>query len=284
MRSLNLVNNQLLTNPYQQKYSIVTMTYKRLDLIKPFVEHHIQCPHVDAIHIVWNDMDDKPPNEEDFFDIDPAYKDRTVKFQVYDENNLNNRFIPPKGLATEAVFNVDDDMLIPCEFMSAAFESWMAAPDSLVGFAPRLHTFDVNTAQWKYHKRGWVWFAGRHSLMLTKACFMHRKYMWMYTYVLAQEMKDYVFKGRNCEDVLMNFMVANATHAPPVWVHAHMTDIGSKVVGISSKQAHYDRRTDCIEKFVEFFGRDPLVYSQLKVVVAQHNGFWQWLWGFWSSV
>jgi hypothetical protein len=39
----------------------------------------------------------------------------------------------------------------------------------------------------------------------------------------------------------------------------------SKVVGISSKQQHYDRRTDCITKFVEFFGRDPLVYSKVKV-------------------
>jgi hypothetical protein len=63
-----------------------------------------------------------------------------------------------------------------------------------------------------------------------------------------------------------------------------MVDIGSKVVGISSKQAHYDRRTECIERFVDFFGRDPLVYSQLKVVVASHGGMWQWVYSFWSLV
>jgi hypothetical protein len=141
MHELSNGNDHLLTNPYHQKYTIVVPTYKRLDLIKPFVEHHIQCPGVGAIHIVWNDVDSTPPKEDDFFDIDPAFKDRTVKFETFAENNLNNRFIPPEGLATDAVFNVDDDMVIPCEYMSAAFEAWMAAPNSLVGFAPRLHTF-----------------------------------------------------------------------------------------------------------------------------------------------
>jgi hypothetical protein len=137
----------MFTNPYKQKYTIVVPTYKRLDLIKPFVEHHIQCPGVDAIRIAWNDVDSTPPNEEDFFDIDPAFKDRTVKFETQVQNNLNNRFIPPEGLATDAVFNVDDDMVIPCEYMTAAFEAWMAAPNSLVGFAPRLHTFNPETGK-----------------------------------------------------------------------------------------------------------------------------------------
>jgi hypothetical protein len=31
--------------------------------------------------------------------------------------------------------------------------------------------------------------------------------MTMYTEVLAEPIKDFVYRGRNCEDVLMNFMV-----------------------------------------------------------------------------
>ena len=50
----------------------------------------------------------------------------------------------------------------------AAFEAWRAARGSLVGFAPRLHSFNPTTGQYAYQKRGWVWYEGMHSLMLTK--------------------------------------------------------------------------------------------------------------------
>ena len=90
----------------------------------------------------------------------------------------------------------------------------------------------------------------------------------------------------SCPSLLLraHSQVANATHAPPIWVHAHLEDKGSKVVGISSKHAHYEARDACVEKFVKFFGRDPLVYSQLKVVAAGHSGLVQWLYSFWSLV
>ena len=87
---------EIFTNPYKQKYTIIVPTFRRLDLIKPFVEHHMRCPSVDAIRIVWNDVDSTPPADPNkFFDIDPKFKHVQVKFDTFSQNNLNNRCWKP---------------------------------------------------------------------------------------------------------------------------------------------------------------------------------------------
>jgi hypothetical protein len=77
---------------------------------------------------------------------------------------------------------------------------------------------------------------------------------------------------RNCEDIAMSFLVANATSAPPLWVKGRLFEIGS--TGISSLQGHSEHRTQCVNHFVSVYGYMPLVASHVKVVDAQH----QWLW------
>jgi hypothetical protein len=52
--------DSFLTNPRGEKYTIVVPTYRRPDLITEFVAHHSKCPGIDAIRIVWNDVDQPP--------------------------------------------------------------------------------------------------------------------------------------------------------------------------------------------------------------------------------
>lgn len=61
------------------------------------------------------------------------------RFDVHLEDSLNNRFKPLPDVRTDAIFSVDDDLLVPCETLEFAFELWTSAPDQLVGFVPRMH-------------------------------------------------------------------------------------------------------------------------------------------------
>lgn len=93
-------------------------------------------------------------------------------------------------------------------------------------------------------------------MILSKAAFFHKKYLSMYTYEMPSSIREYVTKNRffsicylhsylsclvlilsccllsfpiikyffnhyactrNCEDIAMSFLVANATGAPPIW-------------------------------------------------------------------
>ena len=60
-----------------------------------------------------------------------------------EEDNLNNRFKPIEGLRTDAIFSIDDDVVVPCSTLEFAFSVWQSAPDSMVGFVPRMHWVDT---------------------------------------------------------------------------------------------------------------------------------------------
>ena len=94
------------------------------------------------------------------------------------------------------------------------------------------------------------------------------------------EMRRIVDEMRNCEDILMNFVVAEETNAGPMMVGAERVrdwgdprnedDDGVRLVrevGLSSRRAeHRKRRGDCITEFHRAFGRMPLRYSYAKLV------------------
>lgn len=103
-----------------------------------------------------------------------------------------------------------------------------------------------------YRYGGWwsVWWMGTYSMVLSKAAFFHRKYLDLYTYKMPSSIHDYVTNERydtslvpflfyffplsffsyfssfyvvqllcrNCEDIAMSLLIANATGAPPIWV------------------------------------------------------------------
>lgn len=76
----------------------------------------------------------------------------------------------------------------------------------------------------------------------------------------------YVERHRNCEDIAMAFVVANATGSAPVyvpmpWGHL-MRDVG-RHSGISSGGTHQEARTACLNAFTACFGgRNPLVLTE----------------------
>ncbi|XP_077245525.1 glycosylinositol phosphorylceramide mannosyl transferase 1-like [Tasmannia lanceolata] len=269
-----------VSSPSRGGYTVLINTWKRNSLLKQAVAHYSSCSRADAIHVVWSEHD--PPS-----DRLKAYLRKIVlsksqsahkpnfRFDLNKEDNLNNRFKPIKDLRTDAIFSVDDDVVVPCPTLDFAFTVWQSAPDTMVGFVPRMHWLDEeNDAVTYYNYGGWwsVWWMGTYSMVLSKAAFFHRKYLDLYTYQMPSSIHDYVNKERNCEDIAMSLLVANATGAPPIWVKGKIYEIGA--TGISSLEGHSNRRNKCLNDFVSLYGSMPLVSTNLKAVDAQHEWFW----------
>ena len=84
----------------------------------------------------------------------------------------------------------------------------------MVGFPGRYHALDLNHGGWLYNSN----YSCELSMVLTGAAFVHKYYLYMYTYYLPQAIRDLVDEYMNCEDIAMNFLVSHITRKPPVKV------------------------------------------------------------------
>ncbi|KAJ9553485.1 hypothetical protein OSB04_017530 [Centaurea solstitialis] len=264
----------------RQGYTLLINTWKRYDLLKQSISHYTRCPGLDSIHIVWSEPD--PPSDPLLKFLNHVVKANAgagrkieLAFDINEEDSLNNRFKEIKNPRTDAVFSIDDDIIFPCSSVEFAFSVWQSAPDTMVGFVPRIHLIDqLKENKESYIYGGWwpVWWTGTYSMILSKASFFHRKYLRLYTNEMPASLKEYVKRNRNCEDIAMSFLVANATGAAPIWAKGKIYEIGSS--GISSLGGHSNKRTECINRFVSEFGRMPLVPTTVKAVDSRGTWFW----------
>ncbi|GAB2294067.1 hypothetical protein Dimus_028284 [Dionaea muscipula] len=269
-----------VSSPSRGGYTVLINTWKRNSLLKTSVAHYASCRGTDAIHVVWSESN-APSNEL------KAYLKRIVfsksqkankpnfRFDLNEEDNLNNRFKPIEELRTDAIFSVDDDVIVPCSTLDFAFTVWQTAPSTMVGFVPRMHWIaEEKNGVGYYEYGGWwsVWWMGTYSMVLSKAAFFHRKYLDIYTHKMPTSIRDYVMQERNCEDIAMSLLVANETGAPPVWVKGKIYEIGSS--GISSLKGHNHKRKKCLNDFISLYGTIPLVSTTVKAVHASYDWFW----------
>ncbi|KAI3875224.1 hypothetical protein MKX03_008922 [Papaver bracteatum] len=261
-------------------YTLLINTWKRNDLLKLSISHYSSCARLDSIHIVWSEPDRPSDFLHDFLQHTVQSKARggrniELKFDVNKENSLNNRFKEIKDLKTDAIFSVDDDVIFPCTSVELAFNVWQSAPETMVGFVPRVHLGDEKKQSLsRYTYGGWlsVWWMGTYSVVLSKASFFHKKYLGLYTNQMPASIRDYVTKIRNCEDIAMSFLVANETGAPPIWVKGKIFEIGS--TGISGIDGHINQRSECLNKFALEYGRIPLVSTFMKAVDGRDSWIW----------
>ncbi|GAB2299605.1 GDP-mannose transporter [Dionaea muscipula] len=265
--------------PPRKGYAILINTWKRNDLLKKSIAHYVSCCGLDSIHIIWSEPD--PPSDSIVKYLDNVVQSKStdghrigLKFDINKEDSLNNRFKEIKDLRADAVFSIDDDVIFPCSSVELAYNVWESAQDTMVGFVPRMHWPDHSRNKQDYVYGGWwsVWWTGRYSMVLSKAAFFHKKYLTMYTIEMAASIREYVGRNRNCEDIAMSFLVANATGAPPVWVEGKIFEIGT--TGISSLGGHSDKRTTCVNRFVAEYGKMPLVSTTVKAVDSRNCWFW----------
>ena len=128
-------------------YTVLINSWKQNSLLKQSVAHHASCRSVDVIHVVWSGSE--PPSEplKTYLNKMVVLKSRRAKkpnfrFDIAVGDELSSRFKPIEDLSTDAVFSVDDDVIVPCSTLDFAFSVWQSAPLTMVGFVPRMHWLD----------------------------------------------------------------------------------------------------------------------------------------------
>jgi Glycosyl transferase family 64 domain len=237
----------MLKGHYSQ-FTILTMTYDaRIWNLKMFIKHYSRCSSVQEIVVVWN-KGPQPAKSE-------LESSVPVRIRIEEKNSLNNRFNIDPLIKTRAVLVLDDDIMMTCDDVERGFKVWRESPERIVGFYPRL----AEGNPLRYHDEKYARNKGGYNMILTGAAFIdHEMAFNMYWSSKAKPGREIVEKLFNCEDVLLNFLYVNASssrtvqYVKPAW--AIDTSKFSGVAISQNTQAHYNVRSECIQRFTELYG------------------------------
>ncbi|XP_061391803.1 exostosin-2 [Musca vetustissima] len=234
-------------------FTAVILTYDRVESLFLLIEKLSVVPSLHAILVVWNNQQKAPPLLSSF----PAIS-RPIKVIQTSNNRLSNRFYPYKDIETEAILTIDDDInMLTEDEVEFGYEVWREFPDRIVGFPSRLHVWENMTSHWRYESE----WTNQISMVLTGAAFHHKYWSHMYTYRMPEVIKDIVDGRMNCEDIAMNFLVANVTNKPPIKVTPRKKFKCPECANnemLSADLNHMRERSRCIDEFTHIYGRMPL--------------------------
>ncbi|XP_012160815.1 exostosin-3 isoform X2 [Ceratitis capitata] len=240
----------------REQFTIVILTYEREQVLMDSLGRLYGLPYLHKVVVVWNSP--KPPLD------DLRWPDIGVPVAVVraPRNSLNNRFLPFDVIETEAVLSVDDDAHLRHDEILFGFRVWREHRDRVVGFPGRFLAWDLNSNRnWNYNSN----YSCELSMVLTGAAFIHKYYMYFYTYHLPQAIRDKVDEYMNCEDIAMNFLVSHITRKPPVKVTSRWTfRCPGCPVSLSEDDTHFQERHKCINFFAQVFGYTPLLNTQYR--------------------
>ncbi|KAF3422411.1 hypothetical protein E2986_02534 [Frieseomelitta varia] len=224
-----------ITVPKTRGFTAVILTYDRLELLFLLINKLVKVPTSR-----WPKLN-KP-----------------LKVIQTKENKLSNRFYPYNEIETEAVLSIDDDIImLTADEVEFAYEVWREFPDRIVGFPSRIHMWDNGTNCWKYESE----WTNSISMVLTGAAFHHKYWNYMYTTAMPGDIKEWVDEHMNCEDIAMNFLVANITKKAPIKVTPKKKFRCPECTNtemLSADLTHMVERTQCINRFSSIYGSMPL--------------------------
>ncbi|KZV29455.1 hypothetical protein F511_03740 [Dorcoceras hygrometricum] len=243
---------------------------QRIPLLQSIAATYSAAPQVAGVVILWCNPSTSPRTLSRLSQNVSAFVHRSPS------RSLNSRFYPWEIINTRAVLICDDDIVADTASVFFAFAVWKSDPDRVVGFFARSHAYDIVSRSWIYTME-----REKYSIILTKFMILDIKYLEIYScseeYATARQVVD---KTNNCEDILMNFVVADEIGRGPLMVGAKGGGIrdhgdsrnedvsgGVAEVGLSSRRVeHRKRRGECLREFHRILGRMPLKYSYGKVV------------------
>ncbi|XP_069821248.1 exostosin-2 [Dendropsophus ebraccatus] len=242
-----------LIPPQSQGFTAVVLTYDRVESLFRVITEVSKVPSLSKLLVVWNNQNKSPPEES----LWPKIR-VPLKVVRTSENKLSNRFFPYDEIETEAVLAIDDDIImLTSDELQFGYEVWREFPDRLVGYPGRLHLWDHEMNKWKYESE----WTNEVSMVLTGAAFYHKYFNYLYTYKMPGDIKNWVDTHMNCEDIAMNFLVANVTGKAPIKVTPRKKfkcPECTAIDGLSLDQTHMVERSECINKFATVFGTMPL--------------------------
>ncbi|KAJ3320189.1 Exostoses (Multiple)-like 3 [Blyttiomyces sp. JEL0837] len=256
--------------------TLILQVYSRTNTILKRLRFYENLPLLDSILVVWNNMNVSPPTIAHSKST-KKLKSKTPEFSIpiyflqQSKNSINNRYKPFPELKTDCVISMDDDWDMPHAHLVQAIKLWQGQYyDNLVGFhhQGRLHMPGETPGTWIYSRES----KNAVSILLPSGTVYHRKYHDMYTNQLPAMAREKVDELMNCEDILINLMVSNATQMGPIVLElwAKSIDMG----GLWQDPTHFRERDDCLNYFVTnvFGGVMPLKYTTQFFKPSDWNG------------
>ncbi|XP_060068340.1 exostosin-2-like [Ylistrum balloti] len=252
----NAVRNPLflpLIPPSSQGFTAVILTYDRLQSLFQVIHQVAKVTSLAKVVVVWNNQLKEPPPMSSWPDIG-----KPVKVIKTNKNILSNRFFPYDEIETECILALDDDIImLTADELEFGYEVWREFPDRLVGFPSRVHVLDNTTLKWKYESE----WANNISMVLTGAAFYHKYFSYLYSFHMSEVLKNWVDEHMNCEDIAMNFLIANITGKAPIKVTPRKKFKCPECTNtemLSSDISHMVERSECINKFTSIYQAMPL--------------------------
>ncbi|NWU59616.1 EXT1C protein, partial [Dromas ardeola] len=185
---------------------------------------------------------------------------------IQGRGKLSDRFFPYTAIQTDAVLSLDEHTSLSTSEVDFAFGVWRSFPERIVGFPTRSHFWDPEQRRWGYTSK----WTNEISIVLTTAAFYHRYYHSLFTEFLPAGLRELVDGLANCEDILMNVLVAAVTKLPPIKVtqrKQHKETVPQQVKGTAGTAGgrRFSQQQDCLNQLADWFGYMPLVSSQLRL-------------------
>lgn len=244
-----------LSPPLKQGYTAVILTFNRNKVLFQLINHLDKCPSLDKIVIIWNNPKTEPPDASKM----PIVTKPMVIIKAK-ANKLSNRFYPYKEIETEAILSIDDDIsMLTVDELEFGFEVWKRHLDRIVGFPGRNHKhWSQNNQNGFLYQSEWT---NDVSMVLTGVAFYHKIYNHLFTYRMPKAVIRYIDEKMNCEDIAMNFLIANMTKKSPIKVTTRKRFICpqcSSNESLWSETSHFVKRSECLKEFTKQFGHMPL--------------------------
>ncbi|CAF1421234.1 unnamed protein product [Adineta ricciae] len=244
------------TNPFEsispeEQYTILILTYKqRFYQLNRLLLHLNGLINLHRIVVLFNQIDPMGSPSQTNFTLEDFLGDYHVYLpSIHVEivylfnlpNDLNNRFRPwNEFIQTDCILSLDDDSFLRHDEIEYGFRVWKENPSRLIGFISRSHR--SNTLQYDTSPSQCI-----YSMILTGAAFLHRWYLDFYTHVMSKQIRDYVQRKMNCEDIAMNFLISYLTNQTPMKIgHRETFHCYKCQESLSNKVTHYQQRTECI--------------------------------------
>ncbi|XP_022129360.1 exostosin-1 [Pieris rapae] len=180
----------------------------------------------------------------------------------YPGEGVSARWQPLWAIPTAAVFSLDGDAPLLAEELDFAFRVWKQFPERIVGYPARNHFWDESKGAWGYSSK----WGGSYSMVLPGAALVHRAALAQFAEA-PPALRLAVRRAHNCEDILLNCLVAHLTRRPPLKLaqrRRYKTSHHRYKTSWTDPE-HFVQRQSCLNTFAAAWGYMPLVRSVLRL-------------------
>jgi len=215
------------------------------------------CSSLREVVILWSSSVQPPPVKDWLF---LGKLPKQIPLRII-QTNSTSQFFHTSLVSTRAFISLDEDVTLTTQEIEFAFEVWKSFPERIVGFPSRSHYWDEKKKMWIYNSA----MSNDYSIVLTNAAFIHKKYAKLFTEYLSVSLYSAITSYRDCQHILMNFLVSDVTKLPPIKVIQRNEYQTMSNINQIDKLDRLSRKQTCMNIFYSAFGRMPLIRSQMRL-------------------